>query len=365
VSASNPDNYFGAGPGISIVKKTNGTDNDTGTGPTINVGSPVTWTYIVTNTGNVPLSNVAVVDDKAGPVACPAAILAVGATMTCTKIGVAITGQYTNVGSVTATDSTGRTVSAQNVDHYLGVVPPAADLGITVSAPATVVAGTTLNYTLNAVNTGTFTANDVAVAHSVPPNLKFVSLSRPAGWNCVTPAAGGAGTITCTKASMAVAERASFSIAVGSSCPVPNAGSVTLAATISSSTPDPNPLNNAGSTTTTIVNPAPVISNVRVNPSMMWPPNHKMWDARVDYTVAGGCGGAVTTRLDVASNEATNGTDWEILDAHNMRLRSERNGGGSGRVYRISIIATDPITGMSTTSTVEVTVVHDQGNGKR
>jgi hypothetical protein len=97
----------------------------------------------------------------------------------------------------------------------------------------------------------------------------------------------------------------------------------------------------------------------------MWPPNHKMWDARVDYTVAGGCGGAVTTRLDVASNEATNGTDWEILDAHNMRLRSERNGGGSGRVYRISIIATDPITGMSTTSTVEVTVVHDQGNGKR
>ena len=145
---------------------------------------------------------------------------------------------------------------------------------------------------------------------------------------------------------------------------VPNAGPVTLAATISSSTPDPNPLNNAGSATTAIVNPAPVISNARVNPSTMWPPNHKMQDARVDYTVVGGCGGIVTTRLNVASNETTNGTDWEILDEHNLRLRSERNGGGNGRIYTIFIIATDPATGISTTKTVQVTVVHDQGNGK-
>jgi hypothetical protein len=62
---------------------------------------------------------------------------------------------------------------------------------------------------------------------------------------------------------------------------------------------------------------------------------------------------------------ATNGTDWQILGAHNLQLRSERNGGGNGRIYTIFIIATDPVTGISTTNTVKVMVVHDQGDGKR
>jgi uncharacterized repeat protein (TIGR01451 family) len=352
-------------PRIALVKRTNGTDNDSGTGPLVAVGSQVTWTYVVTNTGNVDLLNVAVTDNKVGAITCPTATLAVGASMTCTATGTTVAGQYTNIGFVTAMDSAGKTVSAQNADHYFGVVPPSADLGIAVSAPATVVAGTTLNYTLNAFNNGTFSARDATVIHSVPSTLKFVSMSRPPGWSCITPAPGGAGTITCTKSSMAVAETASFSIALGSSCPLPNAGPVTLAATISSSTPDPNPRNNASIATTAIVNPAPVISKARVSPSTMWPPNHKMQNVRVDYTVSSGCGGIVTTRLNVASNERTNGADWEILDAHTLRLRSERNGGGNGRVYTIFIIATDPTTGISTTNTVQVTVVHDQGNGKR
>src|SRR6185295_15158593 len=51
-------------PSIRIVKLTNGTDNDTPTGPVVLVGSTVTWTYNVTNTGNVTLTNVAVTDDK-------------------------------------------------------------------------------------------------------------------------------------------------------------------------------------------------------------------------------------------------------------------------------------------------------------
>ena len=43
--------HFGAPPEINIVKLTNGSDNDTGTGPVVQVGSTVTWTYNVTNTG--------------------------------------------------------------------------------------------------------------------------------------------------------------------------------------------------------------------------------------------------------------------------------------------------------------------------
>ena len=60
VTDTNPDNHFGAAPGINLVKLTNGTDNDTPTGPLVPVGSTVTFTYVVTNTGNVPLSGVTV-----------------------------------------------------------------------------------------------------------------------------------------------------------------------------------------------------------------------------------------------------------------------------------------------------------------
>ncbi|MBN1783241.1 hypothetical protein JW948_19050, partial [bacterium] len=46
-----------ANPQIHIEKATNGQDADAPTGPTVNAGSTVTWTYAVTNPGNVPISN--------------------------------------------------------------------------------------------------------------------------------------------------------------------------------------------------------------------------------------------------------------------------------------------------------------------
>src|SRR5690606_34291600 len=58
------DHHFAAQAGVDIVKLTNGTDNNSPTGPVVPVGSTVTFTYIVTNTGNVPLADVVVTDDQ-------------------------------------------------------------------------------------------------------------------------------------------------------------------------------------------------------------------------------------------------------------------------------------------------------------
>ena len=47
-------------PSIDIEKATNGHDADSPTGPEVTVGDAVSWTYVVTNTGEVALANVVV-----------------------------------------------------------------------------------------------------------------------------------------------------------------------------------------------------------------------------------------------------------------------------------------------------------------
>lgn len=115
-------NCRAAGPGVQIVKSTNGQDANEAPGPTIVVGSPVTWTYVVTNTGTLPLTSVTVRDDRNVTVTCPATTLAPGQSMTCTGTGVATAGQYRNVGTVTASSETG-SVTDTDASHYFGQAP--------------------------------------------------------------------------------------------------------------------------------------------------------------------------------------------------------------------------------------------------
>ena len=112
---------------------------------------------------------------------------------------------------------------------------------------------------------------------------------------------------------------------------------------------------------------APVITAVSVDPSSLFPANHKMRKITVNYDVADNCG-PVTTSLSITSNEADNGTgdgdtedDWEILDAHHVRLRAERAGSGDGRIYTITVRAEDG-PGNVSTQTVTVDVPHDHSD---
>src|SRR5205807_1710557 len=60
VTDHNPANYFGAQPGIHIVKFVNGQDADAAPGVQVAAGCMLMFTYFVTNTGNEPLDNVTV-----------------------------------------------------------------------------------------------------------------------------------------------------------------------------------------------------------------------------------------------------------------------------------------------------------------
>ena len=74
----------------------------------------------------------------------------------------------------------------------------------------------------------------------------------------------------------------------------------------------------------------------------------------------------MTVALSVSSNEPVNGTgdgntapDWQIVNEHLVRLRAERAGNGTGRVYTITITATDSA-GESSSADVAVSVPHDR-----
>jgi uncharacterized repeat protein (TIGR01451 family) len=116
-----PSHYFGDTPGINLEKDTNGVDADEAPGPFIPVGDAVTWSYVVTNSGNSELTNVTVTDDQGVEVACPQDTLAPGEVMTCTARGTAEIDQYENLGTVTASSPTGE-VSDDDPSHYFGAV---------------------------------------------------------------------------------------------------------------------------------------------------------------------------------------------------------------------------------------------------
>ncbi len=118
---------------------------------------------------------------------------------------------------------------------------------------------------------------------------------------------------------------------------------------------------NTCTTTVTVSDvTAPVVTNVSVDKPVLWPPNHKMVDVTVNYLATDNCG-SVTCSLMVTSNEpiTSGGSDWEIVDSHHVRLRAERAGSGSGRIYTITITCIDG-GGNSSIKTVTVSVPHNQ-----
>jgi uncharacterized repeat protein (TIGR01451 family) len=126
-------------PAIRLVKLTNDSDSDSGTGPLLVVGSTVTWTYLVSNPGNVPLTDLTVTDDQPGVVpvyrsgdANHNGLIDPGETWVYTATGTAIAGQYLNTGTATARTIDPVMVTASDTDCYFGIresiplVPPTA-----------------------------------------------------------------------------------------------------------------------------------------------------------------------------------------------------------------------------------------------
>jgi hypothetical protein len=126
---------------------------------------------------------------------------------------------------------------------------------------------------------------------------------------------------------------------------------------------------NVGSdnVTVTVVDTTPPEINATVTPDMLWPPNHKYVEVKMNVTVYDNCDPSpILTFVSITSNEPDNGigdgntvNDIVIVNDFTFNLNAERSGTGSGRLYTITYKVTD-VSGNYAIATVTVEVPHSQ-----
>ncbi|HEY0160690.1 MAG TPA: IPTL-CTERM sorting domain-containing protein [Thermoanaerobaculia bacterium] len=177
-----------------------------------------------------------------GTITCSTASLASGASTTFTLV-VDVEASSGTVGNTVTADSD--TFDPDNSDNVAGVTttivaPASADLSITKTTGTTSASpGDTIQYTIAITNAGPDDATAVVMTDTLPAQLLFQSITEPAGFDCVTPAAGTSGTITCTAATLADGATATFQLAVTVAGGA-TSGSVTNSASVASATGDPD-----------------------------------------------------------------------------------------------------------------------------
>jgi hypothetical protein len=111
----------------------------------------------------------------------------------------------------------------------------------------------------------------------------------------------------------------------------------------------------------------PVIAGLAADPNLLWPANHQMRVVAVNYTVTDNCTAppAIDCDLQISSNEPPDGRgdghtspDWEVLNDHHVKLRAERDGRGTSRIYTETVACTDEF-GNATSAATTVRVPHD------
>ncbi len=150
------------------------------------VGQTVTYSYTVTNTGNVTLPTVTLADVHNGTGAfaqpvCPEGDLDRGESMVCTT-SYTVTQDDVNAGSVsntataTGTPAVGDPVTGSDTEELIFPVDPGLILQKTADNTADNVVGDLITYTLTAANTGNVTLSNVVVSDPLP-GLSAISCS--------------------------------------------------------------------------------------------------------------------------------------------------------------------------------------------
>jgi uncharacterized repeat protein (TIGR01451 family) len=188
----------------------------------------ISYSYAVTNNGNVTMSSITVTDTRIGTASCPASTLAVNATMTCTSsTSYRVTQSDVDAGTaiVDSTTVTGRAPGASSSSYgpfTVGVpVAVAAPMLAVAVVPAVtplarqnaVRAGDTIAYSYTVTNNGNVTMSNIGVT-----DTRLGAATCPAG----SLVAGA--TVTCTATAPYTVTQGDIDAAVGVSATASVAG---------------------------------------------------------------------------------------------------------------------------------------------
>lgn len=206
-----------------------------------------------------------------GTVSCSIATLAAGASADFTLvIGVPSNIPAGSVGLNTATvTSTTTDPNPGNESSTVATtVTTSADVSVAKTAAATVAAGSNLTYNVTVANAGPSDAVAVVLSDPLPAGTTFVSELQGTGpaFACTTPAVGANGTVTCGIPSLAAGASATFTVVVNIPAATANGVIEANTATVSSTTADASPGNNASTANTTVSTSADV-SIVKTGPA--------------------------------------------------------------------------------------------------
>lgn len=248
-------------------------------------GGTIVYTQVVTNNG--PLDGVNAVFSEAipanttflslpavsgwnctvpavggtGNITCTNPLVAKGASSTFTlsvqvNVGTASGTQIVDVANIlSGTSDPNLTNNSATAVVTVGAVGT-ADLQVvnTASSPTTI-AGNNVTMTAVVTNLGPSAAAGLSFTETVPANTTVgITFVPPAGWFCnPLPAGSAAGTVlTCTLSSLAANGTATFPLALNVNLATPSGTLISATADITSSTPDPNSINNESTATTTV-----------------------------------------------------------------------------------------------------------------
>ena len=227
----------------------------------VNAGATITYTIDVTNAGPndavdatltdvLPLGTTFVSLTQPAGWGCSTPAVGMNGTVTCSRatmlmgtesftlvVNAPPTGPVVNTATVTSANEGAPGNESSTVTTTIVTV---ADVSITKTGPANVVAGQTITYTITVTNNGPLPATNVTVTDTLDPGVTFDS-ATPSQGTCNF----AANTVTCTLGGLANGSSATILLDVDV---VAESGTITNTATVTA-TEDTSPGNNTASTT--------------------------------------------------------------------------------------------------------------------
>jgi uncharacterized repeat protein (TIGR01451 family) len=253
----------------------------------------------------VPSSGTAVVfsdpDDLSRNVPLP--VSPTGSSYNFTLPSSATTGGVDNRGAWTVAVVNTEDNSRRNTARFFVHDPTEQVADVTISKTALdedqLTAGSDASYRIFVTNQGPDAATNVSFVDHTLPNTTFVSFTDDgtSGFNCTPPAVGAAGNTTCTKATMAVGDTASFTAVYHISGTASNGSDLTDTVNVDSDTTDSHDSSNSSTTEDSASNPNPPACTISCPANITQDSDPGQAGAVVNYdapTTSGTCASVTT-----------------------------------------------------------------------